>query len=399
MGVLPPTSYDQRESLYVDIMPLLTKGFLTHKCNLGGSVIALRNLNSADNFFLKNCIFDNSDSEWMLWTVSRAVWMIDGFLFLGEQNYAYYVYQQIQSLPKKVITRLFRLVVNLTSKVSEQQSRIEAFFYEEHSRSLWSQIRHLPLPSDKVSGIMGSEKIGINLIQRIWISLNTYRDNVIEERKDWSNAKFIASASSPKGVDKINKKEQSAIQQEESKRKRFLDEFYYRQQGVITDDQDSPTSNRIVRTASTPDELEDEMKRWVSGDNDDHDKIVTAYKNKIKENHQTELLERQQRVADVQREMEEDGDQVISLAPLIGYTNDQLKELLMKKGHSEDGRRVQRVMYQDQGTQLYNKHVDQNAGTGKLKVKDGKIVVKGQDNSLMEDVAKRSVKGGVKDNE
>ena len=56
-------------------------------------------------------------------------------------------------------------------------------------------------------------------------------------------------------------------------------------------------------------------------------------------------------------------------------------------------------MYQDQSIKLYSKHIDQQAESGKLKVRDGKIVVKGEDNSLMEDVAKRTVKGGVKDNE
>lgn len=399
MGVLPPTTYEQRASLYEDLITLLTNGFLTHRCNLGGSIIAIRNLNTADSFFLKHSVVENDDGQWMLWTVSRAVWMIDGFIFLGEKNYAYYVYQQIKHLPRKMITRLFRLVVSLTKAVSEQHSLIEAFYYEEHSRSLWTQIKHLSLPNDKVSGITGSETIGINHIQRLWVSLNTYRDKVIEERKEWANAKFIASASAPKGVDKINKKEQSAMQQEENTRKRFLDEFYYRQTGVITDEKDDPTSKRVVKSASTPDELEDEMRRWVSGEYDDHDRIVSAYKNKIKQKHEIELRDRQQRLADVQRELEEEGEDIISLSPLIGYTKDQLKELLVEKGHNEDGKKVARVMYQDQSTNLYNKHIGQRAGTGKLKVKDGKIVVKGQDNSLMEDVAKRSVKGGVEDNE
>ena len=110
-------------------------------------------------------------------------------------------------------------------------------------------------------------------------------------------------------------------------------------------------------------------------------------------------MERQQRLADVQKELEEEGEETITLSPLIGYTNEQLKELLAQKGQSPDGRKISRVMYQDQSINLYNKHIDQQAGTGKLKVKDGKIVIKGEDNSLMEDVSKRSLKGGVKDNE
>lgn len=399
MGVLPPTTYEQRQSLYTDLIALITTGFISHKCRLGESTISLRNLCPSDNIFLKNCTNATDDLEWMLWTISRSVWMIDGFIFLGEKNYAFYVYQQIKNLPPSIVKRIFKLVVSLTKKVNEQFEKIEAYYYEDSSRNLWAQIRHLTLPNDKVSGILGSENLGINLAQRIWVSLNTYRDEILTERKSWNNAKFIASASAPKGVDKINKKEQSSIEREEHRKKRYLDEFYYRQTGVITDEKDSPTSKKVVRSASTPDELEEEMRKWVSGENDEHDLIVLSYKNKIKEKHKKELLERQQRLADVQKELEEEGEETISISPLIGYTNDQLKELLMKKGHSPSGKKIPTVMYQDQSINLYNKHVDQNAGAGKLKVRDGKIVVKGSDNSLMEDLSKRSVTGGVKDNE
>lgn len=400
MGVLPPTTYEQRESLYSDLITLITVGFLSHKCKLGDSTLSFRNLNPSDNFFLRNCQYSSGDKEWMLWTVARSIWMIDGFIFMGEKNYAYYVYQQIKDLPKEVVTRLFKLVVSLTKRVNEQYEKIEAYYYEDNSRNLWSQLRHISLPDDRVSGISGSEKLGINLAQRLWVSLNTFRDEILSERKSWNNAKFVASASSPKGVDKINKKETNSIQQEENRKKRFLDEFYYRQTGVITDEKEGgKTTTRVVKSASTPDELEEEMRKWVSGENDDHDKIVLAYKNRIKENHLKELLERQERLAEVQKELEEEGEDIIPISPLIGYTNDQLREILMKKGHSPTGRKIAKVLYQDQSTGLYNKHIDQAAGAGKLKVKDGKIVIKGEDNSLMEDLNKRSVKGGVKDNE
>lgn len=398
--VLPPTTYEQRESLYSDLRELLLNGFISHKVRLSGSTIALRNLNGADNVFLNNCTFGDNDSEWKIWVIARSLWMIDGMILLGEKNSAYFAYQKLKDLSKNSVSRIYNLVIQLTQKANEQYKKIEPFSIEKASRALWQQCKQHPLPSDRISGLIGSETLGINLIQRIWVSMNTYQDEIEKEKREWANAKFIASASAPKGVEKINKKEQSAQEQETIRKKRFLDEFYYRETGVITDDEDKPTTtNRVIKSASTPDELEDEMRRWVSGEQDDHDRIVLAYKNKIKEKHEIELQERQQRIADVQREMAEEEENSIALSPLIGYTNDQLREILTQKGHSADGRKISKVMYQDQSSALYNKHVEQTASTGKLKVRDGKIVIKGEDNSLMEDMAKRTVKGGVKDNE
>lgn len=307
--VLPPTTYEQRESLYSDLRDLILNGFISHKVKLSGSVFAIRNLNNADNVYLTNCSYSEDDNEWKVWVVARALWMVDGLLLLGEKNSAYFAYQRLKDLSKNTINRIFSLVIQLTKKANEQYKKIEPFTIEKASRALWLQCKHIPIPSDRISGVIGSETLGINLAQRLWVSLNTQQDEIEKERKEWGNAKFVASAQSPKGVEKINKKEQSAKEQDEIRKKRFLDEFFYRQTGVITDDEDKgKTTNRVVKSASTPDELEKEMRMWVSGEHDEHDKIVLAYKNKVKERQEKELLERQQRIADVQRELEEEGE-------------------------------------------------------------------------------------------
>lgn len=394
MRVLSPTTYEQREPLYETVKKLILVGFLSHKVKLGESTVVMRNLTQSDSLFLDNCSYESTDSSWMLWTVARSIWMIDGMVLLGEKNSSYFIYHLIKDLSEKTIKRLFQVTLSLTSKVNSQAETIQAFLKEDYNRILWEQHRGHSFPSERVNGISGSETLGMNLIQKIWTSFNSMEDGRLEEQSAWNNAKFIASANAPKAIEKINRKERNKLESIVNRKKRELDEFYYRTTGVISGDKTEKTfTDKQIRSATTPDELEREMKMWVSGEQDLHDKIVLAYKNRIKSEREKELLERQ-RVLEELRDESGKQEEVQAISPLIGYTQEQLSDLLKKKGR--DHSKVKKV-YSQENDNLYNKHVSEQASTGRLQVRDGKIVVRGSDNSLMEDLSKKSLTGGVKD--
>ena len=394
MKVLSPTTYEQREPLYETVKKLILNGFLSHKVRLGDSTIVLRNLTSSDSIYLDNCTYDSNDSSWMLWTIARSIWMVDGMIVLGEKNSSYFMYQQIKGLSEKTIKRLFQVTLALTSKVNSQAEEITAFLKEDYSRVMWEQLRSHSLPSERINGIAGSESLGMNLIQKIWSSYNSLEDSRIAEQKAWSNAKFIASANAPKAIEKINKKEQSKLEQISNRKKRELDEFYYRSTGVITGEKGEKVfTNKEIKSATTAEELENEMRMWVSGEQDHHDKIVSAYKNRIKREREEDLLERQKILEEMRNEVGEE-EEIQAISPLIGYTHEQLSDLLKQKGRSHT--KIKQV-FSESNDNLYNKHVSEEASTGRLKVRDGKIVIKGSDNALMEDLSKNSLTGGIKD--
>ena len=132
---------------------------------------------------------------------------------------------------------------------------------------------------------------------------------------------------------------------------------------------------------------------WVSGEQDHHDKIVSAYKNRIKREREEDLLERQKILEEMRNEVGEE-EEIQAISPLIGYTHEQLSDLLKQKGRSHT--KIKQV-FSESNDNLYNKHVSEEASTGRLKVRDGKIVIKGSDNALMEDLSKNSLTGGIKD--
>lgn len=400
--VLRPTTYEDREPHYADLKNLIVNGFLSHRIRLGDSILVVRNLTSTDNFYLQNVAYDLNDVGWMLWTVSRSVWMIDGMTLLGEKNSAFHVYQQIKGIPKAVLERIFFSILKLTHKANKQYEKVEAYSYEESSRLLWQQSRGFGIPSDKLSGIIGSENLGMNLAQKLWISFNSFEDRRALERSQWANAKFIASAQVPKAIEKINKREEQAVEQEVNRRKKFLDLFFYKQIGIISED-DGMTllSSKLVKSASTPEELEEEMRQWVSGEHDEHDKIVLAYKMKIKEKEEKVLREREDRLAQVRAEMVRDEESDVEILPLIGYTREQLREHLSSRGgFTQEGRKITKIQDESASDHLYSKHVvEDNVSSGRLKVRDGKILIKGTDNTLMADLSKRDLRGGVEDGE
>ena len=395
---LPPTTYEQRRPLYDDLVSLLVRGFLSHRITVGSSVVCLRGLNEVDSFYISNCAEEENDRDWMQWSVARSIWMMNGLNLLGEKNSAYMVYSHIKNLRLPLLTTVFHQVLDLSKKTGKQNAAIESYMLEDHSRALWLQCKSLSIPSERYNGIVGCESLGMNVAQKLWSSFNQVEDIRLEERRRWSHIKFLASANAPKGIEKLNRKEESAEKQEDARRQRIRDEFYYTTKGILSDEnKEDALAGKIIRSASTPDELEDEMKRWVSGEFDEHDKIVQAYKNRIKETHVAELKARQERLLQIQKELEESGDdkEAVTITPLIGYTADQLRELLSSKGS-----RVKKVIEMSPHEGLYNRHVEEVASAGKLKVsKEGRIVVRGDPNTdtLMEDIASRSVTGGVKD--
>ena len=104
--MLAPTTYEQRKPFYEDLQELIVTGFLTHTIEINNSILSIRNLSSSDNFFIKHTTRKNDNHSWMLWSVARSVWMIDGLNLLGEKNAPYHTYQLLQQLPQLALTKM-----------------------------------------------------------------------------------------------------------------------------------------------------------------------------------------------------------------------------------------------------------------------------------------------------
>jgi hypothetical protein len=388
---LSRTTFDQREPFYADLKDLLGQGFLSRMVQVGDTSLSLRSLHEADFMLVRHRVgyVDKPEKEWILRVVSQAVWMVDGWNLLGEKFAPNIAYQSLRTLPVKTQKRLFWQVLGLSKLVQQAGECLSTFLKEDESRNLWYQYRGIDIGTHPFTGLVGS--VGSNALQRVWKAYNELEDARIEDQRRWAQAKLIASCNAPKAIKQLNAKEKQAFEADRIKEQKDFDNFYYWKTGVLEakDGKVKDTQAVGVRVANSPDELEDEMRRWVSGELDSHDKIVQDYKNRVRSEKERREEERHQRLMEVRREMEEQGEEDPNvLNPLIGYTRDELSTFFGVAGR----RTTAQVSEGTSQDSLYQKYIENAADPGKLRTEGGKIVEAGNNQNLQNEIKDRQVR-------
>jgi hypothetical protein len=226
-------------------------------------------------------------------------------------------------------------------------------------------------------GIPGLKGIGSNFIQRMWVAYNQMEDQRLQNQATWEGQKFVASAMAD--IKKVIERERRFEQQEEDQRQSVRDLFFYRAIGILpkADISGEARASTANPQDKTPADLTEEMRRWVTGDNDWHDAVVQDYKDRItalKEAREKAREENWQRHLARQQDFYEDAaPQVTSL---VGYTGDQLKALVAQRnpGHLQG---VRFIANNEEAKQddLHNRWIGNEVSTGDLNVdQEGRVV-------------------------
>ena len=349
-----------RRFIYTDVETLVSPGFLAHDVAVGRIPISMRSLNPSDLRLLQHRVGPmGSDTAWKRWAVASSIWMVDGQSLLEFPHAITRMYRTLLHLPRVVMDILFSICTGLTDRANVVGDRLEAYCYEPYSRSLWKSLRDC-LPSDeRVTGIPGSHRLGLNHVQKAWIVFNEAEDEHESWLHHWQSAKFIASAHHPKGVKKISRKDESQKKSEETRRERVIDETFLKATGTLPDRAGAPRLYRAV----TADDLVDEMHRWTAGEQDFHDLVVEDYKNRIRQRMEDErssrVAEEQARLEAIEADMLDAEGRPIEIRPLVGYTPEQLLEIT-----GTMPRRGAVVYDKSNATYVHDKYIAQNAKAG-----------------------------------
>ena len=387
MKPLPRTTPEQRSRFYGDVETLLMNGFLTHPVVLDDTSLSLRSLGPGDIFTLQARVPRGANSEWQIWTIASSVWMLNGYILLDESHAVPRIAESLRRLPRSTRELLFSLVMGLFARQNKAIDAVEPYCYESLSRYKWKSMRgHL---ATEHSGIPGIQHIGTNHIQRMWAFFNDIEDQRVQDLSMWHGFKLTASAMSPKGVKKIDQKDHQRQEQEEQRRQGVQDRFYYTMLGVLQQDGRRVQSNDspYVTGPKSVVELEEEMRRWVAGEEDWHDKVVSNYKRQISQRYQQQKREQGARAAMVRAQLETESGRPM---PLVGYTAEQLAEILRQRQPGKSG--VREVFDGGHGDRdyLYEKYLETTPDAGVLRVTDGKLLTD-EGNTLTEQVAQRAV--------
>lgn len=315
---------EQRRPLYVDVEQMLNPGFLSCSVTVNNVRLSLRSMAPGDMLLLRHRVdSDAPNSVWQSWVLATCTWMVSGQLLLEDHHVTVRLYQSYRALPAPAREILWSLIQGLQTRVSACLPRVEAFCYENSSRALWRFCGKASPARDEFVGIPGVSRLGMNTIQRIWVSFNTDEDERLQEVSFWNGAKLIASAANPKGVKKLNASDEARIRKEMARRRRVQDKMYYDAIGW------RETHAKLVFQPHSADELVEQMRRWRDGEKDLHDIIVDAWKDKVRA-FEKKKREEQRAAAEERRLQQRMAEELTgkSGSSIVGYTSDQLREIM-----------------------------------------------------------------------
>lgn len=301
INIKVPEQYREVDGeIWSDLEQFLNHGFLTASVNMLKHSFVFKTINQYEMTnvsFLKPYKADSVDIESMYRAtfLAYSVFMIDGrnVIYNRPNNI-----NKIISTFKKIDPEIQSRLIIALSKLNERANRLypltEVYAYETRSRYRWLQIKDSPIHSPIITGISGTDELGMNLVQQTWVALNRiidYRDNLETE---WTHAKFIGSCFNGKGVRSVDERDRGRREKEKSEREdlkmKVLYKYLNRKSG---NDEEPPDLVRLPNgkmatiskrfRAESVDQLADQLSAALSGEKDHHDMVISKYMKKIEE--------------------------------------------------------------------------------------------------------------------
>ena len=369
--MLPQTTPEQRQSYYGDVEALLSPGFLSHPVVVAGARMQMRSLGPGDLYMLKARTEGADSWEWRVWAVATSIWMVNGRSLLGKEEAIPFMTDRVRNFRPQAVDTLFSILLGLWLRAGEATETVQVYVYETHSRYKWLSTKR----GHVSSGVPGADDLGPSIARRIWTAFNEMEDLRRDEDTAWEGFKLVASSNAPKAIKKLDNHDSNRRKTENEKRQLEMDRWYYGKLGLVNPQGEVISADgglHRLKGEKTPDDLEEEMRRWVTGDHDLHDRIVADYKARIQAEHDERKRrqeEHSRRLEQKRREMGwENGE--FRPQPLVALTAEQLQHALKNRGHRPG---VTFLPKAPQADRLVAKYV-QPADTGGLQVQDGKVV-------------------------
>lgn len=316
-----------------DVEPLLFRGFVYAPAVINDVPFVFKSLNHHE-FELMGFMVGESNTRKGLrkhynYFLAHGVFMIDGVNVLSRRsdwlpNIAAMFGEMNEGARRRVIREL--------SEVNRRASRAtllsEVYALESVSRIRWAQHKGLDLTSPSVTGVAGTETLGLNWGQLTWRATNYYEDRRDESEREWENVKFIASATAGKEIQKVHNKDKQRREQERSERMDRRDRilrFAILGEPFAHEDSDKPQ----VHVARTVDELATQLERDLRGEKDFHDEVVDAYERRV----QAEYQQRQQLLQQYRERFDQEygGRPSVGSTDFAGLTPDQVKQRITQR--------------------------------------------------------------------
>ena len=323
---------------YVDLESLLYRGFLSTFCAVGSTRITLKSININEMDRIKYHVGSKEVNPYLyqLYFLAYSIFMIDDVNILPHRNdYFSTLIRGLRQVPLNVLSRLLLVLSDLNGKALQAGTLIEAYCYEDTSRQHWVSLKGFRITDSVVTGIEGTQNLGLNSCQRLWMQLNNFEDLKVQREIDWDYAKFIGSCTNPKGVRQIDQNDKTRRQSEQDERELI-------RLGGVREDGDV-----IKFQAQSVEELLGELERSLKGEKDWHDDIVDDTEQKMRD-------DLEQRKAEYITELEQHHVEELdnsSLADKKVFSLEEAQRSLDHRRHQADSSPASQRLYEMQQAQ------------------------------------------------
>ena len=254
-----------------------------------------------------------SEHVWAWWTLAHSVWMVDGRVVSPKDTER--LADTFREMDLPLFQGLFDLFVhNLVGRQERAKQASYVFVYERASRDFWRVSGARPWERNQIEA---SRQAGDNPVLKWWVTFNQLEDMREQFLPHWRAYKLITSATSPKGVKKINDADDRQEQEERERREAALHRYFWYRAGRLTEEGyrvgwgKGQLGIKPFAGAKSVEELEREYRQWVRGEEDDHDRIVREYK----ETTLREIEERKRSFYTAQTPTTQEGEQFLEQGP------------------------------------------------------------------------------------
>lgn len=310
---------------YDDVEALLHRGFLSARCDMFTIPIVFKTLTQVEF----DLVLMQGEDLSRDWRVHTGYYLAYSTLFFNRQLLLpvrqFWVTELAElyaSLPDRILVVLLLMVNRINQRSRDALEQVQAYSYGAASRERWASVKGLPLCDSRVTGIEGTEKVGLTYHQRLWSYLNRAEDEQEHFLRMYGLAKFITSPHAPKEIQKMDRKDAKKIKEMNKVRRKLFEGRAAR----LGDD------DREVRvSAESAEELLEQMERTLRGEKDYHDLVIEAHQKKVRQAYIAREEERQRLAKMNAARREQALMQEASARAFEGLTRQEVEHLIRKQ--------------------------------------------------------------------
>lgn len=310
-----PQEPEVNPEVWKDVEPMLFRGFLTVVAEINGVVFVFKSLNHHEFELIR--LSGNPRTEQAalaFWNTFLAygVFMINGANILAERDkWIPQLAKTFADIDKEGRSKILRHVSEINRRASRSVTLTEAYSMERVSRYRWMQLKGLDLTTPAVTGVDGTQRLGLNWAQQLWRAVNLAEDRNEQHERDWENAKFVGSCFAGKGISKIynqdNDRRRKEREERMTRKDRILREILA---GEVVQENSIVIPGAVMTAPRTVEELASQLEKDLRGDKDQHDLIVEQHERRISAQYHARL--------DQQREVARENAVQFGNAHLVG---------------------------------------------------------------------------------